>query len=258
MRTMRLCFAVSLFFLTSHSSQSQSPDTRKSGYEFMSSATQALQNDDTQNPAMLWVKQGEALWNKAEGSAQKSCVSCHGNAATSMRGAASRHPSYDEKRALPLTLAQRVNACRTDKQLASPLRNESQDLLSLEVFVAYQSRGLAINPPNDKRLNPFIERGQTIYQQPLGQLNLSCAQCHDQQAGQRLGSAPIPQAHPTAYPIYRSEWQGLGSLQRRFRNCMSGVRAEPFGLGSMELTEIELFLMARAKGMKIETPGVRP
>jgi hypothetical protein len=49
----------------------------------------------------------------------------------------------------------------------------------------------------------------------------------------------IPQAHPTGYPIYRLEWQGLGSLQRRLRGCMSGVRAEPYPYDAQELVELE-------------------
>jgi sulfur-oxidizing protein SoxA len=68
----------------------------------------------------------------------------------------------------------------------------------------------------------------------------------------------IPEGHPTGYPIYRLEWQTVGSLQRRLRNCMTGVRAEPYALGSKELTQLELFLMWRARGMPLETPGVRP
>jgi len=36
------------------------------------------------------------------------------------------------------------------------------------------------------------------------------------------------------------------------------VRAEPFEFGAPEYVEIELFLMARAAGLKIETPAVRP
>ena len=68
----------------------------------------------------------------------------------------------------------------------------------------------------------------------------------------------IPQAHPTGYPIYRLEWQGLGSLQRRLRDCMSGVRAEPFAFDAPELVELELYLMQRAAGMRLETPAVRP
>jgi sulfur-oxidizing protein SoxA len=92
----------------------------------------------------------------------------------------------------------------------------------------------------------------------MGQIDLSCAQCHDQRWGQRLGGNTIPQAHPTGYPLYRLEWQGLGSLQRRLRNCLSGMRAEPWPLGAPELVELELFLASQARGMALETPGVRP
>ena len=103
-----------------------------------------------------------------------------------------------------------------------------------------------------------LEAGKTLFYQRLGQLNLSCAQCHAERSGQKLGGNPIPQGHPTAYPLYRLEWQSVGSLQRRLRNCMTGVRAEPFARGAKELVELELFLMWRARGMVIETPGVRP
>ena len=94
--------------------------------------------------------------------------------------------------------------------------------------------------------------------QRMGQLNLSCAQCHDNNPGGRLGSSLIPQAHPTGYPVYRLEWQALGSLQRRLRGCMSGVRAEPYAYDAQQLVELELYLAARARGMTLEAPGVRP
>ena len=112
--------------------------------------------------------------------------------------------------------------------------------------------------PDDARLKPARQQGKLRFMQRIGQLNLSCAQCHDDNAGGRLGSSLIPQAHPTGYPVYRLEWQSLGSLQRRLRNCMSGVRAQPYTYGAQELIELELYLAARAKGMAVETPGVRP
>jgi sulfur-oxidizing protein SoxA len=124
--------------------------------------------------------------------------------------------------------------------------------------VALQSRGMAIAPPDDRRLEAFRERGRQWFEKRIGQLNFSCAQCHTDNAGQRLGGSVIPEAHPTGYPIYRLEWQGMGSLQRRLRTCMSGVRAEPFPMGSIEMTELELYLAQRAAGMRIETPAVRP
>ena len=92
----------------------------------------------------------------------------------------------------------------------------------------------------------------------MGQLNLSCAQCHDERAGQRLGGSVLVQGHATGYPTYRLEWQALGSLQRRLRNCMSGIRAEPYTYGSAELVALELFLARRSAGMVLETPAVRP
>jgi sulfur-oxidizing protein SoxA len=131
-------------------------------------------------------------------------------------------------------------------------------MLALTTYVEMQSRGEPIVPPDDPRLTPYRERGRELYNQRIGQLNLSCAQCHDDNWGKSLGGNKIPQGHPTGYPIYRLEWQSLGSLQRRLRNCMTGIRAEPYPLGSQEYVDLELFLMWRARGMKMESPGVRP
>ncbi len=254
---MRLVVLALLFIAASaHIQWATAQDQRKSGTQFMAASTQAMQKDDTLNPGMLWVKDGEALWNSSTSGNSKSCASCHSQ--SSMKGVASRYPAFDDVLKRPIILSQRINQCRQKHQQAEPLRFESPDLLSLESYVAHQSRGLPVAPPVDSRLDASRQRGQQRYTQRMGQLNLSCAQCHDDNASGRLGSSQIPQAHPTGYPVYRLEWQNLGSLQRRLRNCMSGVRAEPFAYGSPELVELELHMAVRAKGMPIETPGVRP
>ena len=233
-------------------------DKRKSGYDIMSPSTRALQNDDSQNPAMLWVKDGEALWNLKAGENKKSCASCHGAAGKSMRGVAARYPAFDQATKRPINLQQRINLCKKNHQRATPFASESAEMLGIESYVAMQSRGLAIAPPRDAKLKNSRERGEKLFQQRIGQLDLSCADCHDHNAGKKLAGATIPEAHPTAYPLYRLEWQGVGSLQRRLRNCMSGVRAEPYAYGAAEFIELELFLASRAAGMLVETPGVRP
>ena len=89
-------------------------------------------------------------------------------------------------------------------------------------------------------------------------MGLACARCHDDNWGKRLAGNVVPQAHPTGYPVYRLEWQTLGSLQRRIRTCMLGMRAEPYDYGAPENVALEAFLMWRARDMPIETPGVRP
>ena len=224
-------------------------DSRRSGFADMTPAVQALQRDDAQNPAWLWLKGGEERF-------AADCARCH--TLHSLRGAAPRYPAWDTHLGKPVTLAGRIKQCRQRHAGQAPLAPDSDALLGLETVVAHASRGLPISPPADARLAPWRARGEQLFNQRMGQLDLSCAQCHAQNAGGRLAGSTIPQAHPTAYPIYRLEWQGMGSLQRRLRNCMTGVRAEPFAFDADEMTALELMLMQRAAGMLLETPGVRP
>jgi sulfur-oxidizing protein SoxA len=233
-------------------------DMRRSGFDSMSPQTQAMQRDDMENPGMLAVLDGADLWGRPAGLAGRSCADCHGADAASMRGVAARYPAFDASRGTAVDLAGRIMQCSADRQGAAPPARESRALLALSAFVAHRSRGMKIAPDEDPRMRPVVEAGRTLWQARLGQLNLSCAQCHDDNAGQKLASATIPQAHPTGYPIYRLEWQGVGSLQRRIRGCLTGVRAEPFAYGDREYIALEAFMMQRARGMPIETPAVRP
>lgn len=233
-------------------------DERRSGFDYMSPALRAMQKDDTSNPGLLWVKEGESLWTASTGTKDRACASCHGDASTSMRGVAARYPAYDERAGRPIDLATRIDACRVRYQGAPSLGIDSDTLLALQAYVGHQSRDRPIAPPVDARLDPYRARGEATWRRRMGQLDLSCAQCHDANAGQRLAGSVIPQAHPTGYPIYRLEWQALGSLSRRVRGCMNGVRAEPFEDGAQELIELELYLMQRAAGMAVDIPAVRP
>src|SRR5262245_52835261 len=230
---------------------------RRSTYEDMSAETKAMQDGDTDNPGMLWVLDGQALWRAKAGMAGIACAGCHGEAEQSMRGVAARYPAYDARRATAIDLAGRINACRAERQEAPELKRESKDLLALTALIARQSRGLPI-VSQDERLKPAIEAGRAIFGTRQGQLDLACAQCHDDNWGKKLAGITLPQGHPTGYPLYRLEWQALGSLQRRLRNCLIGMRAEPYAYGAPEYVALEAYLMWRARGMAVESPAVRP
>ena len=244
--------------LLAAASASAQPEPRRSGLDFMSPALQALQRDDAQNPAMLWVQDGAALWQTPAGRLGKTCAGCHGDARQSMAGVAARYPAWDARSASALNLHGRINACRQQHQQAPALAPDQADALALAAYLGLQSRGRPLAPPDDARLVPLRQQGQALWQQRLGQLNLACLHCHDQRAGQKLGGAAIPQGHATGYPSYRLEWQGLGSLQRRLRGCVVGVRAEPWAADAPEWLALEAWLAVRAAGMVVETPALRP
>lgn len=238
---MRVCFI--LLVLLGPAAAAEIPlSERKSGYEFMSRETRAMQDDEITGPAVLTLLDGEALWAKL------GCASCHKDAATSMKGVAARYPAMVDGKLT--TLEQQV------RHKAPQLGYESRDLLALTAYVARQSRGTPITV--DEKTKPHIDAGRAFFHKRQGQLNLACAQCHDDNWGKKLAGTPIPQGHPTGYPLYRLEWQGVGSLTRRLRNCLTGMRAELYPHGAPELVDLELYLMWRARGMKMEAPAVRP
>src|SRR5438046_498365 len=81
------------------------------GLAGMAASARAMQRDDDQNPATLWVQEGEQLWARAPSSSAQSCAGCHGPA-TRMRGVATRYPAWDEPLRRPVDLATRINLCR--------------------------------------------------------------------------------------------------------------------------------------------------
>jgi sulfur-oxidizing protein SoxA len=235
----------------------QRPHPLKSGIEFSSTEIRALQADDFANPGMLWVVRGEKLWREPGGKENRSCAGCHGDAGASMRGVAARYPLIDAATGRMMNLEGRIMQCRARRQQAAPLDYESDGLLALSAYVALQSRGMPVNVSVDAQNRRHFEAGRAMYYGRIGQTNLSCAHCHEDNWGRRLGAETLSQGQGNAYPIYRLEWQTMGSLQRRFRSCLSGVRAEMLPYGAPEYLDLELYLAWRAGGLPVETPGVR-
>jgi sulfur-oxidizing protein SoxA len=231
-------------------------ESMRSGREFLSPQMKAQQDDLAANPGMLWVERGAVLWNSPAGPSAKSCASCHGPV-SAMTGVAVRYPAYDVGDRRVLNLEARIQSCRSEHQRAPALAYESDELLALTAVVAHQSRGLPVHVSIDGPARPVFEQGRTLYYERQGQLNLSCAQCHEQSWGKHLRAERISQGHANGYPAYRLEWQGVGSLHRRLRVCFQGVRAEPYPPGSPEFTALELFLAWRGQGLAVETPAVR-
>lgn len=246
------------------SANAQSPDrpasrpaSPKHGTVFQSPATQALQADDGANPAMLWVGQGETLWSAPAGLENKSCATCHADGTQSMKGIAATYPKLDPKSGQLLNLESRINQCREQHMHAPAYTYESAQLLALTAYVTIQSRGMPRQVTVDGPAAAHFERGRAFYMTRQGQLNLACAQCHDDNVGEKLRGDTISQGQTLGWPGYRLEWQTMGSLHRRLRACSLGVRAEILPFGSPDYVALELYLAWRSKDLPLESPAVR-
>jgi len=228
-----------------------------SGWRFRNPETQSLQMDDFENPAMPTVDIGADLWAAVDGDAGKSCQSCHDDAAESMKGVRATYPKWNEKRGKPHTLETQINECRTDRMQAKEWKWESGDMLAMTAFVGLQSRGMPVNVRIDGPMSKWHGMGKELYFTRVGQLNMSCANCHQENYGKMIRADHLSQGQINGFPTYRLKWGGLGSSHRRFKGCMKNIRAKPYKPGSDEFVALELYLASRGQGLSVETPAVR-
>lgn len=229
----------------------------RSTTEFLSPEMRRQQADETRNPAFFWVEQGQELFSAKPAGPAQACVACHADPAKSLRGAATRYPQVDRASGKLLNLEGRIEQCRVERQGQPAFGYESAELLALTSYLGSLSRGLPMNVATNGAAKPFYEAGKAFFERRQGQLNLSCKQCHDDLVGQHLRGDIISHGAGTGYPAYRLEWNTVGSLHRRLRACSLGVRATQFDYGAPEYLALELYLAGRARGLPVETPGIR-
>jgi L-cysteine S-thiosulfotransferase len=223
----------------------------RSGATFTASHLQKQQADDDQNPAMLWVDSGRTLF-------ERDCVACHTNA----RGLATRLPrvlANAQGEGAVATLESQINVCQTTRVKGNQKSYalESEPLLSLATYIAFSSRELKHElAPNTTQTAAF-QRGRAMFHAVQGKLDFSCAACHDKLAGKRVRTQAISQGHGVGFPAYRTDWQTVGSLNRRLRACFYGMEARVPAANDAILSELELYLAWRSEGLALESPAVR-
>ena len=228
-----------------------------SGWRFRSRETQSLELDDFENPAMVAVDQGEALWASVDGSQGKSCQECHNEASESMKGVRAGYPKWNAKLNKPHTLETQINECRTERMGADKWKWESGNMLGMTAYVGLQSRGMPVKVQTNGPMADWHAKGKDLYFTRVGQLNMSCANCHQENYGKMIRADHLSQGQANGFPTYRLKWGGLGSLHRRFKGCMDNIRATPYKRGSDEFIALEVYLASRGEGLSVETPAVR-
>ncbi|WP_411892733.1 sulfur oxidation c-type cytochrome SoxA [Yoonia sp. SDW83-1] len=227
-----------------------------SGWVFRSSETQALQMDDFENPGMIFVDEAIEAWNTVDGSAGESCVSCHG-APEEMAGVRAVYPKWNEDAGEVRTIATQVNGCRTERMGAEEWKYDGGDMLNMEALLASVSRGMTIDVAIDGPAQSTWEKGRDIYYTRFGQLDLSCANCHEDNYGNNIRADHLSQGQINGFPTYRLKNAKLNGVQSRFRGCIRDTRAETYSVGAEEMIALELYVASRGNGLSVEGPAVR-
>ncbi len=229
------------------------PDPAVSGHDLATPAVREMQRDSFGNPALFWLEQGQALYARKAGAADRSCAGCHG--ADGLAGAATMFPKVVDGRLI--NLEGQINLCRTTRMGAPALALESDALLSLLVAVREQSAGQPVAVAVDGAAAPWFRRGQALYTERRGQMNMACTQCHDERVGRWLRGEQLTQGQTNGMPGYLLRWGAVGSVQRRFRFCDDQRLAEPRALGSDAYLALELYTAWRGNGLPVEPLAVR-
>lgn len=231
-------------------------DTIISGWHFREDDTQAMQADTFDNPGMIAVDQAMDAWNTVEGSAEKSCASCH-EGPEAMEGVRAVYPKWNEDAGEVRTLAMQINDCRTNQMGAEAYKYDSAPMAAMEALIAVQSRGMPVNVAIDGPAAETWEKGKELYYTRTGQLELSCANCHEDNYGNYIRADHLSQGQINGFPTYRLKNAKLNTVHGRFKGCVRDTRAETYAPGSPEFVALELYVASRGNGLSVEGPSVR-
>jgi sulfur-oxidizing protein SoxA len=232
-------------------------DTIMSGWHFRSDETQALQMDDFDNSGMIFVDTGRAQWEQVEGSEGNSCASCHEDPADSMKGVRATYPKWDPEAEEVQTVAMQINDCRTENMGAEPYGYTSTEMANMEALIAVQSRGMPVDVKIDGPAREMWEKGKDLYYTRTGQLELSCANCHEDNYGNMIRADHLSQGQINGFPTYRLKNAKLNTVHARFKGCVRDTRAETYKPGSDAFVALELYVASRGNGLSVEGPSVR-
>lgn len=206
-------------------------------------------------PYELNIDSGEKLFNTPFKNG-KSYADCFENGGI---GIAHKYPMYDSKAKEVLTIELLLNRCR-EANGEKPLGYKKGKIADISAYMHYTARDQKIDIKVDSKgaYDAYMD-GKKFFYAKRGQLNFSCADCHMRYAGGKLRADITSPAlgHITGFPVYRSKWSGLGTIQRRYDGCNKNVRAKPFKTQGTEYRNLQYFQTVMSNGLITNGPSAR-
>lgn len=227
-----------------------------SGWEFRSPETQSVQEDDFENPGMIGVDNAREVFETAMGSEGKSCAACH-ESPEDLKGVRAVYPKWDEERGTVQTVEMQVNECVTERMGAEEWDYTGSQMIDMVALISSVSRGMPVDVAVDGPARETWEKGKDLYYTRFGQLELACANCHEDNYDNNIRADHLSQGQINGFPVYRLKNAKLNAVHDRFKGCIRDTRAETFKPGSPEFVALELYVASRGNGLSVEGPSVR-
>lgn len=202
------------------------------------------------------VDKGEKLW-KTPFKNGKTYSSCFSGSDEAIR---TQYPKWNAEKGKVETLEQAIVDCRV-KNGEKKIGTGKGKLAWMSAYLTGLAEGQVINvivPRGDAKALAAYNDGKKFFYAKRGQLNLSCANCHVYNAGQRIRGDTLSPAlgQITHFPVWRGKWakkkgDGFGTIQRRYGGCNKQVRAKPFKRHKSEYDNLEYFHTIMSNGMEI-------
>jgi sulfur-oxidizing protein SoxA len=190
------------------------------------------------------LDKGEKVWKTAMKSG-KTYADCLPNGGKEIAG---NYPMFDDAKGKVVTLEDAINACRVANGEEAWGFGDPKTMGLLTAYMRTLSDGMKMN----------IKDGKKTFYSRAGQFNFSCANCHIDNAGNRLRSEILSPAvgQATHWPAFRGG-DTLVTLQKRYEGCHRNVRQVPDKAGSTRYNNLEYFHSYISNGLPLQASVFR-
>jgi sulfur-oxidizing protein SoxA len=235
----------------------------------------AMLADPFANPGLLWVDEGEALWNTPAGPKNATLEGCDlGLGAGVVDGAYVQMPRYFADVDRVMDTETRIAWCRETLQgipfaetakKAFSKRGGKSEMEQLVAFVANRSEGQPMAPPlaHAKEKEAYA-LGEALFYRRAGLLDYSCVTCHGA-PDQRIRLQDLPNlltqegaaSAVTTWPTYRVSQETVRTMQHRMYDCYWQMRLPDVGYGSDVTIALISYLNTTAAGGEMAAPALK-
>jgi sulfur-oxidizing protein SoxA len=231
-------------------------DFQNGVYSILPEAREQWESIEEFPPYEIAIENGEKLYHSkfANGKSLADCFGPEG----AVRG---QYPFWDKDRGMVITMERAVNECR-EANGEKPYGWKKGKIADVTAYMSFNSRGQEVKveiPSDDPRALAAYEEGKEQFYTKRGQLNFACADCHMLTAGNlyRADTTSPAFGHATSWPVFRSKWQSMGTLHRRFAGCHTNIRANPYKAQGTEYSNLEYFVTYMSNGLEFNGPAAR-